>query len=110
MWLTTYLFHVRSYLHVPSVTSFRIEILLPSSRFHLMDGVGLPDARHLSVTLEPSRTITSLDVKESSMLGGTTSNRKKKYLWIFRLNLMNSTKNERIMEFGNGKESQEENK
>lgn len=53
-------------------------ILELSSRFHLTVGVGLPVALHLRVTLEPSRTITSLELSESSMFGGTGTNRNKK--------------------------------
>lgn len=41
------------------------------SRFHLTTGVGLPDALQRNVTFEPSRTITSLELSESSMFGGT---------------------------------------
>lgn len=44
-----------------------------SSRFHLIMGRGLPLARHLSEMLAPSRTMTSLELSESSMLGGTES-------------------------------------
>lgn len=51
--------------------SLLMEIFELSSRFHLTDGDGLPVARHFSVTLEPSCTTTSVDVSESSMLGGT---------------------------------------
>lgn len=39
-------------------------------------GVGLPVARHRNVTFEPSRTITSLELSESSMLGGTVGGRE----------------------------------
>lgn len=46
-------------------------ILWLSSRFHLMDGSGLPFALQRSVTLSPSRTMTSLEVSASSILGGT---------------------------------------
>lgn len=42
-----------------------------SSLFHLMTGLGLPVALHLSDMLEFSLTITSLELKESSILGGT---------------------------------------
>lgn len=48
-----------------------IDIFELSSLFHFIDGVGLPEARHLNVTFELSRTIKSLDVIESSILGGT---------------------------------------
>lgn len=48
-----------------------IEIFSIESRFHLTVGVGLPIARHRSDTFEPSRTITSLELNESSMFGGT---------------------------------------
>lgn len=48
-----------------------MEIFELSSRFHLMVGLGEPLARHVSVTLAPSRTITSLELNESSMVGGT---------------------------------------
>lgn len=46
-------------------------------RFHLSDGVGLPVARHLSVTLVPSLATTSVDVSESSIFGGTKLATKK---------------------------------
>lgn len=41
------------------------------SRFHFTVGVGDPDARQRSVTFEPSRTITSLELMLSSIVGGT---------------------------------------
>lgn len=47
-----------------------------SSRFHLTVGIGLPVARHLSVMFDPSRTITSLELNESSMFGGTATKNK----------------------------------
>lgn len=47
-----------------------------SSRFHFIVGVGEPCARHFNVTLEPSRTITSDELKLSSILGGTEVERK----------------------------------
>lgn len=57
-------------LHLPiSVLLMLMRALL--SRFHLMDGNGLPLARQRNVTLEFSRTMTSLELSESSMLGGT---------------------------------------
>jgi hypothetical protein len=46
-------------------------IRLPSSRFHLTLGSGEPVAMHVSVTFAPSRTITSVLLSASSMLGGT---------------------------------------
>lgn len=58
------------YMNLPLV--FRsIVIFELSSRFHFTDGSGLPLALHLSVTLDPSRTTTSVDVSASSILGGT---------------------------------------
>lgn len=51
-----------------------MDILELSSRFHLMVGLGEPAARHVSVTLAPSRTITSLELSESSIVGGTETN------------------------------------
>lgn len=48
-----------------------------SSRFHLTLGIGLPVARHLSVTFDPSRTMTSLELRESSMFGGTVGKNSK---------------------------------
>lgn len=48
-----------------------IEIFSSESRFHFTVGVGDPVARQRSVTFEPSRTITSLELNESSMFGGT---------------------------------------
>lgn len=56
--------------HVPFRLLPRV-ILELSSRRHLIAGSGLPDARQRNVTFAPSRTITSLDVIESSMFGGT---------------------------------------
>lgn len=38
------------------------------SRFHFTDGVGEPDARQRSVTFEPSRTITSLELNEKKSI------------------------------------------
>lgn len=59
-----------SQTYLPTSDLF-IAIFSIESRFHLTVGVGLPDARHRSVTFEPSRTITSLELSESSMFGGT---------------------------------------
>lgn len=42
----------------------------------LIVGVGLPDALHFNVIFEPSRTITSLELNESSMFGGTVKYNK----------------------------------
>lgn len=39
-------------------------------------GAGLPVALHLRVMLAPSRTIISLELRESSMLGGTAKDRE----------------------------------
>lgn len=50
-----------------------------SSLFHLTVGIGLPEARQRSVIFEPSLTITSLELNESSMFGGTEI---FKYLWL----------------------------
>lgn len=59
-----------------------IFILALSSRFHLTVGCGLPVARHFNVTLDPSRTITSLELSESSIFGGTEITLKKiKHFW-----------------------------
>lgn len=44
-----------------------------------MVGVGDPLALHFNVTLDPSRTITSLELKESSMFGGTERKEKFNY-------------------------------
>lgn len=55
-------------------------ILALSSRFHLTVGIGLPVARHLSVTFDPSRTMTSLELRESSMFGGTVGNNFKHFI------------------------------
>lgn len=49
-------------------------ILLPSSLFQRTLGSGEPVAIHVSVTLAPSRTITSVLLSASSMLGGTETN------------------------------------
>lgn len=46
-------------------------------------GVGLPDARHRSVTFEPSRTITSLELSESSMFGGTIEKEREKIQYFY---------------------------
>lgn len=53
-------------------------------RFHFSDGVGLPVARHLSVTLVPSLATTSVDVSESSMFGGTklATNKKRAFMSV----------------------------
>lgn len=48
-----------------------------SSRFHFTVGVGLPVARHFSVTFDPSRTIISLELSESSIFGGTVHEKKR---------------------------------
>lgn len=53
------------------------------SRFHLTVGVGLPDALQRSVTFEPSRTITSLELSESSIPGGTISDACKWHWLLF---------------------------
>lgn len=63
-----------------------MEIFELSSRFHFTDGIGLPVARHLSVTLAPSRITTSVDVNESSIFGGTAKlylkkNGHKSWVW-----------------------------
>lgn len=50
---------------------FPMDILELSSRRHLIAGSGLPVARQRNVTFAPSRTITSLEVVESSIFGGT---------------------------------------
>lgn len=50
-----------------------IVIFSNESRFHFTIGIGLPDARHLRLTFDPSRTITSLELNESSIFGGTKS-------------------------------------
>lgn len=58
------------------ISDLLIAILELSSRFHFTVGAGLPVARHLSVMLAPSRTIISLELNESSMLGGTARDRE----------------------------------
>lgn len=40
-----------------------------------MSGLGLPVARQRSATLDPSRTVTSLELNSSSILGGTGKER-----------------------------------
>lgn len=62
-----------------------IAIFSMESRFHLTTGVGLPDARHRNVTFEPSRTITSLELSESSMFGGTRLKEEEKEIQYFHL-------------------------
>lgn len=57
-----------------------------SSRFHLMVGCGEPCARHFNVMFEPSRTITSLELKLSSMLGGTV---RKRRIELMKISLSN---------------------
>lgn len=42
-----------------------------------MVGCGEPCARHFNVMLEPSRTITSLELKLSSIFGGTKKRQKE---------------------------------
>lgn len=54
-----------------------IAIFSIESRFHFTTGNGLPDARHRNVTFEPSRTITSLELSESSIWGGTKKRKKE---------------------------------
>ena len=53
-------------------------IFVLSSRFHLIVGWGEPCALHFKVTLEPSRTITSLELNESSIDGGTLKEKKSR--------------------------------
>lgn len=70
-----------------------IAIFSIESRFHLTTGDGLPDARHRNVTFEPSRTITSLELSESSIWGGTKHlhkiwNEKKTNVFFFVLLLL----------------------
>lgn len=65
-----YWYLIESFFYLP-FKFLVIDILELSSLFHFIDGVGLPEARHLKVTFELSRTIKSLDVIESSMFGGT---------------------------------------
>lgn len=78
-------------------------ILELSSLFHLTLGVGNPVALQVNVSLDPSLTITSLLLKESSILGGTANNTKTdryiakvpivcfhwhiKYLWEYQVGL-----------------------
>lgn len=54
--------------------------------FHLIDGVGLPEARHFNVTFEPSRATTSVDVNESSIFGGT-ANKNRTDIHHFQISL-----------------------
>lgn len=61
-------------------------ILVLSSRFHLTLGVGDPVALQVNVSLDPSRTITSLLLIESSIFGGTRIN--KNYVSKRRNNLL----------------------
>lgn len=59
---------------MPSHEPFKFlprDIFELSSRRHLIAGSGLPVALHRNVTFAFSRTITSLEVVESSMFGGT---------------------------------------
>lgn len=60
-----------------------MEIFELSSRFHLMVGLGEPLARHVRVTLAPSRTITSLELNESSIVGGTVNKHEEQYIYIY---------------------------
>lgn len=65
-------------------------ILWLSSRFHLMDGSGLPFALQRSVTLSPSRTMTSLEVSASSIFGGTARSAARQgngYYYSCQLNI-----------------------
>lgn len=80
-------------LNLPS-SVLLMTILWLSSRFHLMDGSGLPFALQRRVTLSPSRTMTSLEVSASSMFGGTVRERERErgmkgvgYYYSCRLNI-----------------------
>lgn len=64
-------------LNLPS-SVLLMTILWLSSRFHLIDGSGLPFALQRRVTLSPSRTMTSLEVSASSMFGGTVREEREK--------------------------------
>lgn len=65
-----FLDHSSHHFHLPIVVLL-IVIFSNESRFHLTTGGGLPCARHRNVKLFPSRTITSLELRESSIFGGT---------------------------------------
>lgn len=60
------------------ISDLLIAILELSSRFHFTVGAGLPVALHLSIMFSPSRTIMSLELSESSMLGGTARDRGRR--------------------------------
>lgn len=64
-------------LNLPS-SVLLMTILWLSSRFHLIDGSGLPFALQRRVTLSPSRTMTSLEVSASSMFGGTVREKERR--------------------------------
>lgn len=57
-----------------------ILILVPSSLLHFTLGVGDPDAWQFNLTFAPSLTITSVLLRESSILGGTETKQKKNIL------------------------------
>lgn len=59
-----------------------IVILVLSSRFHLTLGVGDPVALQVNVSFAPSRTMTSLLLRESSMFGGTVTSNRYTILFI----------------------------
>lgn len=63
-------FHISFFPYLPTNDLF-IAIFSIESRFHLTTGVGLPLALQRSVTFDPSRTIKSLELNESSIFGGT---------------------------------------
>lgn len=63
------------WFHSP-ISDLLIAILELSSLFHFTVGAGLPVALHFRVMLAPSRTIISLELRESSMLGGTAKDRE----------------------------------
>uniref|UniRef100_A0A1A9V9M8 Uncharacterized protein n=1 Tax=Glossina austeni TaxID=7395 RepID=A0A1A9V9M8_GLOAU len=60
-----------------------------SSLFHFITGLGLPVARQRNDIFEPSRTITSLELSESSILGGTENDPDNEMMLIsmFKHNL-----------------------
>lgn len=66
-----------------------IMILWLSSLFHLTLGCGEPVALQVSVSLAPSRTITSLLLSESSIFGGTETKTKRKNLINFSYIVVN---------------------
>lgn len=65
------IFQYSKYMKCLPIVVLLIVIFSIESLFHLTTGGGLPCARHRNVKLLPSRTITSLELNESSIFGGT---------------------------------------